>query len=188
VRLGFSAFFCSGWLPWAGHSFVVLLLQPPVDQPPACHIVGAAERCTKCPGTALLPCCNCWPALLKHACLGLLLDGLAPTVIDWRCPCRDPSRLASLALTLRLLAQLLWARAGRDAAVAAHDAGALPLLLRAVLMGTKLLAASHADDQWDVLAGDSIDAAAAGEGRRAALEFLGAAAAAMSVFMQHLRL
>lgn len=63
----------------------------------------------------------------------------------------------------------------------------LQVLLRGVLMGAQLLAASHADDQWGVLTGDAVDVAAAGEGRRAALEFLGAAAAAMSGFMQHLR-
>ena len=62
------------------------------------------------------------------------------------------------------------------------------LLLRAVLTGTQLLAASHADDQWGVLAGDSLDAADSMEGRRAALEFLGAAAAAMSTFLQHSRM
>ena len=102
--------------------------------------------------------------------------------------CRAPTRLSGTSLTLRLLAQLLWAPAGRSAARAAHDAGALSLLLRAVLTGTQLLAASHADDQWGVLAGDSLDAADSMEGRRAALEFLGAAAAAMSTFLQHLRM
>ena len=63
----------------------------------------------------------------------------------------------------------------------------LQVLLRGVLTGTHLLAASHADDQWAVLAGDAIDAAAAGEGRAAALDFLAAAAAAMNGLLQHLR-
>lgn len=100
---------------------------------------------------------------------------------------RDSAKVAGVTLALRLLSQLLWEPSGREAATVAHNEGVSEVLLRAVLLGTRLLAASHADDQWGVLAGDALDAAAVGEGRLTATEALAAAAAATSGFLQHLR-
>lgn len=64
----------------------------------------------------------------------------------------DPEKLACCEQCLRLSASQLWAAgpAGREAAYAAEGQAGLGVLLRAVLTATELVAASAADDSWQV--------------------------------------
>lgn len=99
----------------------------------------------------------------------------------------DPSRRGKAMAGLRLMCTGLWQPDGRAAAVAIDHAGGLQLLHRAVATAAEAVAAAQTDRQWVSRAGAAIEPAASYVGKRLAVEFLEAAAAAASGLMQHLR-